>query len=236
MEPLIDAARDEWRKKLGEAQLNLEVREVIGMLDESLLKSWDRELPQHMLLLLSNQVDAADKLKAAFQKSLLWRRRGLGALLAPLQRNEYQDWSKPITPFDRGNLDLSQERRQWASGAGMWTAIINRVFAGMSLSDAHSCHVRDFRRGLDQRASCRSPCAKFAIWLQIQEMDSSLPALRPGGPDVGPGSRRPEQQQQQVLAQTGLHWLHMGQLHQYRRWQNRGGQRPVGSSAAGCSG
>jgi hypothetical protein len=149
MEPLILAARSEWRSKLAEPHLNLEVQQLVGMLDESLLLNWDRELPQYMLLLTSNQLDRAGHPKALFRRSALWRRGGLGSLLVPLPRAEYQDWSKSISPFDRGNLDMSQERRQWASGVPMWSAIINRAFVGMNLSESHSCHVRDFSQGLD---------------------------------------------------------------------------------------
>lgn len=153
MEPLIQTAREEWLKKFTEAGLNLDIRQATGMWDESLLPNWDRELPLHMLLLISDEIDASGKQKAAFAKGALWRRRGLPGLLTPLPRAEYQDWSKTISPYDRGNLDLSQERRQWVSGVPVWTSILAQAFAGMGLSPAHVCHVRDYSWGLERDAS-----------------------------------------------------------------------------------
>ena len=136
-------ARKLWSDKLTEAPLNLEVRSAMGMWDESLLPGWDRELPLPLLLVVSNEVDISGKHKAAFRKSLLWRRRGVPGLLVPLPRAEYQDWGRATQIYDRGHLDMSAERRQWSSGVPVYSALLTQAFAGMGLSPAHSCHVRD---------------------------------------------------------------------------------------------
>lgn len=133
-----------WEGRLSEATLNLEVRQATALWDVSLLPGTERELPLHFLLIVSNALDSSDKPKAAFLRSMLWRRRGVPALLPPLPRAEYRDWARVVPVFDRGNLDSSAEKRQMASGVPVYTALLQEAFNGMNLSPAHSCHIRDY--------------------------------------------------------------------------------------------
>ena len=124
------------------------MRTATALWDEGLLPGWERELPIPLLLIVSLEADGSDKRKAAFLKSMLWRRRAVPGLLAPLARADYRDWARTVPVFDRGNLDSAAEKRQFVSGVPVYTAIMQQAFAGMGLSPAHSCHIRDFSLAL----------------------------------------------------------------------------------------
>lgn len=164
LDPQIQEHRQTWIARLSEPALNLEAKTATALWDESLLPGWDRELPIPLLLLVSNEADTSEKRKAAFLKSMLWRRRAVPGLLAPMARADYRDWARTVPVFDRGNLDSAAEKRQFVSGVPVYSAIVQQAFAGMGLSPAHSCHIRDY--SLDPGPST----AAFVLQLVTQQL------------------------------------------------------------------
>lgn len=112
-------AQCDWKQKMEEPPFNFVVRMSHCVWNESDISNCDRELFVPMLLILHNTRDDGDTLAAEFSKSFLWRRKGVAHSLVPVPRSEYRDWTSVLDVVDRGNLDISAEKRQRVTGLAL---------------------------------------------------------------------------------------------------------------------
>ena len=146
----VSTARSTVLAALSEECNGLVLQECVAMYDPESMYSPDREYRVDFLLVVSEQRDQAGNLLAQFTKSLLWRRRAVPKHLPVFHRANFADWTKAMTAFDRGNLDASAERRQWASGSGLLGGILEALLTDVPTSNVLPCHVRDHTMYDDQ--------------------------------------------------------------------------------------
>jgi hypothetical protein len=68
------------------------------------------------LLLLLHKDSGNNEADSAFRRCDLWRQSGVVQTVAALGRLDFRDWARALHLIERGNMDVSVEKRQQLSG------------------------------------------------------------------------------------------------------------------------
>ncbi len=103
-------------------------------------------------MLLSRQCKADGKtLTRAFERSQLWRQRGVPHLVPCMPRSNFRNWAHEVGAAGKGNLG-HLERTFWNSGRAVYQELVFATISGMKLSAQDRCQLRDWSLWDDEPA------------------------------------------------------------------------------------
>ena len=128
----------------------------VGLYDSVSMYSPIRELKVDFLLVLhASAITAGNQtsLRSVWARSELYKRRCLTQMVEVMPRAAFKDWNQKILTFDRGHFSEGQELRQWHSGTGLLTAIVQAATRGLNLNQDSRVMVKDMTLYDDQLAA-----------------------------------------------------------------------------------
>ena len=149
-EDAIDAETQAWADDLRDGG-PFKVREITLTFDPNTQWSNTRRHAHKAWMCISKKVKDK-KLVSHFATGSLWVRGAPCGLVQVAPRHELVDPTWRMQASERGNLSLSQERKQWVTGPSLYAEIGNSLWKGM---------------GLTGKAA--------AVWIDIMPYDGSLP-------------------------------------------------------------
>lgn len=117
-----------------------------ALYNEETMYSPARDLRVEFLLVLANRISAAGgqpALQSLWAKSFLFKRRSLPKLVDAMPRHSFKDWSTKSALFDRPNLCVNAEMKQWHSGVNLHSALLQAACKGVGFTKDSRILVKD---------------------------------------------------------------------------------------------